>query len=125
MNARRCIFLAAVYGFLGVGFGAFGAHALRTQLSPDWLAVYHTGVEYQLVHALALLAVGVLGGTSPSPLLARAGACFALGVPLFSGSLYGLALTGNAAFGPITPIGGLLFLAGWALLAVVAVRRPA
>ncbi|GAC1629065.1 MAG: DUF423 domain-containing protein [Nevskia sp.] len=125
MNARLCLSLAAAYGFLGVAFGAFGAHALRARLSPEWLAVYRTGVEYQLYHALALLAVGVLASLRPSPLLARAGLCFSIGILLFCGSLYGLALSANAAFGPVTPIGGLLLLAGWALLGVAALRGPA
>lgn len=124
MTARLWLALAAIYGFLGVALGAFGAHALRGRLGEDLLAVYRTGVDYQLHHTLALLAVGVLAQLRPAPLLHYAGLCFALGILLFSGSLYGLALTGIRAFGPITPLGGLLFLAGWALLAAWALSPP-
>ncbi len=115
--------LGALYGFLGVAFGAFGAHALRARLSVDMLAVWKTAVEYQMFHALALLAVGLLlraGGSST--LLNVSGACFAGGVLLFSGSLYALALSGVRVLGAITPLGGLLFLIGWALLLLVALK---
>lgn len=122
MNARLWLLLGAGYGFLGVGLGAFGAHALRSRLTPEMLAVYRTGVDYQLHHALALLVVGALAAWRPAPLLHYAGLCFALGVLLFSGSLYALSTTGLRAFGPVTPLGGLLFLAGWALLALWALR---
>jgi len=122
MNARLWLGVGSGYGFLAVAFGAFGAHALRSRLSPELLAIYRTAVDYQFYHALALLAVGVLAASRPSPQLNYAGLCFATGVLLFSGSLYGLSLTGIRAFGAITPIGGLLFLVGWALLAVWALR---
>lgn len=122
MSAKLWLTLAAVYGFLGVAFGAFGAHAIKTKLSADMLAVYRTGVDYNFYHALALLAVGVLARMRPSGLLNAAGACFALGTLLFSGSLYALALSEVRALGAITPVGGLLFLAGWVLLGVWALR---
>lgn len=125
MTARLWLALAALYGFVGVALGAFGAHALRARLGADALAIYKTAVEYQFVHALALLAVGALSVLRPSPLLHYAGLCFALGILLFSGSLYGLCLTGIRAFGPVTPIGGLLFLIGWALLGLAALRGSA
>jgi len=115
-GAPLFLLLGAVYGLLGVAFGAFGAHALRSRLAPDMLAVYHTGVEYQFYHAFALLAVGVLCTVRPGPGLGVAGWCFGLGVLLFSGSLYLLALTGTRWLGAITPVGGLLFLVGWAAL---------
>ncbi len=114
--ARLFLLFGAGYGLLGVAFGAFGAHALRTRLSPDLLAVFHTGVEYQFYHAFALLAVGVLLLVKPVPALPVAGWCFALGVLLFSGSLYALALSGTRWLGAITPLGGLLFLIGWGAL---------
>ncbi len=111
------VLLGAAYGLLGVGLGAFGAHALRARLSPDQLAVWKTAVEYQMYHALALLAVGALLRLAPAPgLLRGAGLCFGGGVLLFSGSLYALSLSGVRALGAITPLGGLLLLAGWALL---------
>lgn len=116
------VVLAGLFGFLGVAFGAFGAHALKARLSVDMLAVYRTAVEYQFWHALALLAVGLLALSRPGPLANAAGWCFALGILIFSGSLYALALSGVRVLGAITPIGGLLFLAGWLLLSVHAAR---
>ena len=106
--------LAAFLGFSGVALGAFGAHGLRDRVSPAMLEVYRTGVLYQLVHALATLGVA-LGATH----LKRPGVIaglFAGGVALFSGSPYLMALTGVTALGAVTPVGGLAFLAGWALL---------
>jgi uncharacterized membrane protein YgdD (TMEM256/DUF423 family) len=122
MKARLWLVLAAVYGLLAVAFGAFGAHALKTRLGEESMAVYRTGVEYHFYHALALLAVGLWASLRPVPGLNLAGACFTLGVPLFSGSLYALALSGLRAFGAVTPFGGLLFLAGWVALAWAATR---
>jgi uncharacterized membrane protein YgdD (TMEM256/DUF423 family) len=120
--ARLFLLLGAVYGLLGVAFGAFGAHALRSRLTPEMLAVYHTGVEYQFYHAFALLAVGVLCTVRPEPGLGVAGWCFAAGVLLFSGSLYLLALSGTRWLGAITPAGGVLFLIGWGALIWAVVR---
>jgi uncharacterized membrane protein YgdD (TMEM256/DUF423 family) len=106
--------------FLSVAAGAFGAHALKSRLSSDMLSVFETGARYQAYHSLALLAVALLLRTAPSKAATAAGWCFMLGVYFFSGSLYALALSGIKLFGAITPIGGLLFLAGWACLAAVA-----
>jgi uncharacterized membrane protein YgdD (TMEM256/DUF423 family) len=117
---RLFIRLGAVAGFVGVALGAFGAHALRVRLSADHLAVFETGVRYQLVHALALVLVGVLIGRRPGRLAHAAGWCFTVGIVLFSGSLYVLVLTGTTAVGVVTPLGGLCFLAGWACLALSA-----
>lgn len=122
MNPKLMLMLGAAYGFVGVAFGAFGAHALRSRLTPDQLAVWRTGVEYQFWHALALLAVGLLALSRPGPLLNAAGWSFAIGVLLFSGSLYLLTLSGVRVLGAVTPFGGLLFLVGWALLLVHAAR---
>ncbi len=122
MTAKWMVLLGALYGFIGVAFGAFGAHALRSRLTPELLAVWRTGVEYQFWHALALIAVGLLATTRPGPLANAAGWCFAIGVLLFSGSLYALTLSGVRVLGAVTPVGGLLFLIGWALLAVHAAR---
>jgi uncharacterized membrane protein YgdD (TMEM256/DUF423 family) len=115
--------IGAVYGLLGVTLGAFGAHALKARLSAELLAVWKTAVEYQMYHALALIGLGLLlRQLGSSALLQGAGVCFTLGVLLFSGSLYVLCLSGVRAFGAITPIGGVLLLAGWALLLVAVVR---
>lgn len=122
MSAKLMVMLAGLFGFLGVGFGAFGAHALKERLTPDLLAIYRTAVEYQFWHALALMAVGLLALSRPGPLLGASGWCFAFGILLFSGSLYALALSGVRVLGAITPIGGLLFLVGWVLLSVHAAR---
>lgn len=119
---RLFIRVGAVAGFVGVALGAFGAHALRARLSADHLAVFETGVRYQLVHALALVLVGVLMTHRPSRLTTAAGWCFTVGIVLFSGSLYVLSLTGTTAVGIVTPFGGLCFLTGWACLALAEGR---
>ena len=110
------LMLAALFGFLGVALGAFGAHALRARLSPDMLRVWETAVNYQFWHALALLGVGLLVLRTQSAWLTAAGSLFALGLLLFSGSLYALALSGIRPLGAITPIGGVLLLGGWLCL---------
>lgn len=116
--------LSALYGFLGVALGAFGAHALRQRLEPDMLRVWETAVNYQFWHALALLGIGVLMLRHASGWLNASGLLFALGVLLFSGSLYALALSGIRVLGAITPIGGVLMLAGWICLFVAVLRLP-
>ena len=106
---------------LGVTLGAFGAHGLKTVLSPEAKQVYHTAVLYHLVHGLALLVVGGLSLLKPmEPLVSIAGWSFVLGMLLFSGSLYLLSVTGIAKFGFITPLGGLGLLTGWLCLAFAA-----
>jgi uncharacterized membrane protein YgdD (TMEM256/DUF423 family) len=117
--------LGAVLGALGVAAGAFGAHALKGRLTPEMLAVFETGVRYQLVHALGLLAVGWAASRWASGAVRAAGWLFVVGVFLFSGSLYVLCLTGVRALGAITPIGGVAFIAGWLLLAWGAWRGDA
>jgi uncharacterized membrane protein YgdD (TMEM256/DUF423 family) len=118
------LLIGAVLGFLGVAFGAFGAHALKKRLSVEMLTVFETGVRYQMYHALAALVVAAaIGHIGNAPLLIAAGWFFAAGVLLFSGSLYALALTNTRILGAITPLGGLLFLIGWALLGVFALAR--
>jgi uncharacterized membrane protein YgdD (TMEM256/DUF423 family) len=114
--------LGAVSAFLAVGAGAFGAHALRTRLSPDLLAVFETGARYQMYHALGLLAVAWMLTRWPGPWPPRAGWLFVAGTVLFSGSLYALALSGIRWLGAVTPLGGLAFLAGWLCLALAASR---
>ncbi len=125
MSAKLWLVVGAVYGFLGVALGAFGAHGLKARLGPDLLAVWKTGVEYQFYHALALLLVGLLArGAASSGAYHAAGLCFALGVLVFSGSLYALSLSGVRVLGAITPLGGLLFLAGWICLGLAVLRAP-
>ena len=114
--ARTFLRIGALLAFLDVAFGAFGAHALRERLSPDLLAVFETGVRYQMYHALAILIVAIVLSRSDNARAVWAGWCFLLGIVLFSGSLYVLALTGAGILGAITPLGGLLFLAGWICL---------
>ena len=114
----------AVFGFLAVALGAFGAHALRSRLSPEMLAVFETGVRYQMYHAFAVLIVAAaIGHMGRANLLVISGWSFVLGVILFSGSLYALALSGISTLGAITPLGGLLFLIGWACLALFAIAK--
>src|SRR4029077_14261745 len=118
------LLIGSVLGFLGVVFGAFGAHALRSRLSPEMLAVFETGVRYQIYHVFALLIVAAaIGQIGNARLLVLAGWFFFAGILLFSGSLYALAVTGTTILGAITPVGGLLFLIGWACLALFAAAR--
>ncbi|MEB0079261.1 DUF423 domain-containing protein [Pseudomonas sp. CCI3.2] len=119
---RGFLMLAAFFGFTGVALGAFAAHGLKNRLSAEYLAVFHTGVLYQLIHTLALLAVAVIAIQIPGRLVTWAGISFAIGILLFSGSLYALTLTGVSQLGIITPFGGLAFLIGWALLGLTAWR---
>lgn len=134
---KTYLLLAAISGFLAVALGAFGAHGLRDKLGADLLAVYQTGVQYHFYHTLALLAVALLlvaapqssslssaslsSASLPSSLLLKwSGNLFALGIVIFSGSLYVLAISGVRWLGAITPIGGAAFLAGWICLALAA-----
>ena len=110
--------LGCVSAALGIGAGAFGAHALKKLLVPEMLAVYETAVHYQMYHSFGLIAVGVVqhlfGATSRTRL---SGWCFVAGISLFSGSLYALTLTNITWLGAITPFGGVAFIAGWVFLA--------
>jgi uncharacterized membrane protein YgdD (TMEM256/DUF423 family) len=118
---RLFITLAALSGGVAVALGAFGAHALRDRLSADSLQVFQTGVTYQMYHALALLAVGILLARLSNPgeqWLSVAGWLFLAGSVLFSGSLYLLSLTGITWLGAITPLGGVAFLLAWLALAI-------
>lgn len=119
---RWFVLLGAASGFIGVAAGAFGAHALKARLSADLLATFEVGVRYQLVHALALLAVAWAATRWPGAATTAAGICFVAGTLVFSGSLYLLVLTGQRWLGAVTPIGGVLLLAGWLALAWAAWR---
>jgi uncharacterized membrane protein YgdD (TMEM256/DUF423 family) len=117
-SLRHFVLLGAINGFLAVAFGAFAAHALKDVLSSGLLDVFRTGVEYQGLHAVALLVVGLLGQNAGRVAALRlAGWAFATGILLFSGSLYLLALTDARLLGIITPFGGTAFLVGWGALA--------
>ncbi|GGU61753.1 DUF423 domain-containing protein [Pseudomonas laurentiana] len=119
---RSFLLLAAFFGFTGVALGAFAAHGLKARLSSEYLAIFQTGVTYQLIHTLALLAVALLATQLPGRLVGWAGGLFSLGIVLFSGSLYLLTLTGVGKLGIITPLGGAAFLAGWLCLGLTAWR---
>jgi uncharacterized membrane protein YgdD (TMEM256/DUF423 family) len=121
--SRLWLLAGAISAFVSVAAGAFGAHALKASLDPAALAVWETASRYQMVHALALVAVALGARTFRTRALDAAGAAFVLGTLLFSGSLYALAFTGIRGLGMITPIGGVAFLAGWACLGWAALRE--
>lgn len=110
--------LGALSGFISVAAGAFGAHALRGRLSPEYLGIFETAARYQMYHALALLAVAWAITRGAGSTAQWAGWLFLIGTVLFSGSLYALALSGTRWLGAITPLGGVAFLAGWLCLAL-------
>jgi len=123
---RRLYILGALAGFIGVALGAFAAHGLKARLEPELLAIFETGVRYQLYHAFALLAAAWGYTRWQNRWFGIAGGAFAAGILVFSGSLYLLALTGERWLGAITPLGGLAFLAGWlCLLRGASIRLPA
>lgn len=128
MNAstRSITLVAGLLGFLGVALGAFGAHALKaTLLANGQLDSWKTAVLYQLVHAVALLALASWRDANAKPCTAVA-ACWTVGVVLFSGSLYWLALGGSIKLlWPFTPLGGVALLVGWGILVFTAWKRPA
>lgn len=124
--AKVFIAIGALAGLLAVMLGAFGAHALRGQVDENLLVAFNTGAQYQMYHALALLMVGVLAKLFPGhKLLNWSGLFFVVGMLLFSGSLYALALTQIKWFGPVTPVGGLAFMVGWLLLAFATTKFKA
>ncbi|MGL5925139.1 DUF423 domain-containing protein [Chroococcidiopsis sp.] len=119
--------IAAIFGGLSVGVGAFGAHALKEKLTERSLEIFETGARYQMYHALALLIVALLikisDGQFSQPVLIAAGWNFIVGILIFSGSLYALSLTGIKVIGAITPLGGAAFIAGWGALALAALNN--
>ncbi|QQK81746.1 DUF423 domain-containing protein [Salicibibacter cibi] len=120
---KTLLVIGAIMAALAVAIGAFGAHGLEGSVSERMLENYQTGVQYHMFHALGIIAVGltaaVIGG---SALLGWAGSLMLLGIIVFSGSLYTMALTGMTWLGAITPIGGVAFIAGWILLMIAAFK---
>ena len=114
--------LGAGFALLSVAIGAFAAHALKTKLSTEMLAIFEIGARYQMYHALGLIAIAWAFSQWNSQLVLAAGWLFVAGIAIFSGSLYALSLTGIRQLGAITPIGGLAFIIGWFLLVLVALR---
>jgi len=122
-SAKIFLLLGSLAMMIAVGLGAFGAHGLKDRLAADMLAVYRTGVEYHVYHALGLLAVGMIAAHLPeSDLVKWSGWLMAAGIVLFSGSLYLLALTGTRWLGAITPVGGAAWIVAWALLAAAIIK---
>jgi uncharacterized membrane protein YgdD (TMEM256/DUF423 family) len=119
---RLFFVIGAVSACIAVAAGAFGAHALKSPLAADMLAVFEVGARYQMYHALALLACAWAVTKWPGTLVSAAGWLFILGTLLFSGSLYVLSLTGLRWLGAITPLGGIALLAGWICLAAAAIK---
>ena len=127
---RRLLAWPAAILLIAVVLGAFGAHGLKGKISPEALGQWGTGVQYQFYHGLGMLMVVALGGVLPPATVVRSIRLFGLGILLFSGSLYLLStreLTGLASvsawIGPLTPLGGLAFIAGWATVLITALRR--
>lgn len=121
--SKLILMIAAALLALAVTFGAFGAHALKTQLSAEMLQTWKTAVDYHFYHALGLLVVGVLMISFPSSALKWSAVLLAVGILLFSGSLYTMALTGIKWLGAITPVGGLSFIAGWIMLLIAVWKK--
>lgn len=120
--AKYWLLMAAIFGFLSVAIGAFGAHGLKDILDAYGKSIFDTAVLYQMFHTLALFGVGVLQISFPKSNFKLAGWSFVLGMVLFCGSLYLLSLTRLKWLGAVTPIGGIAFLVGWAALVYVAVK---
>ncbi|MBN2635418.1 MAG: DUF423 domain-containing protein [Prolixibacteraceae bacterium] len=121
--SKTILMTASIFLMLAVAIGAFGAHGLKSHLTDEMLTIYKTGVEYHFYHALGLLLIGVLAFSMPSVYFKWSAIFLSVGIVLFSGSLYALAITGIKALGAITPIGGLSFIAGWALLLISVVNH--
>jgi uncharacterized membrane protein YgdD (TMEM256/DUF423 family) len=123
MKNQTILISGAIFMALSVLLGAFGTHALKTRLTPEMMQIYQIGVEYQFYHALGLLFAGTIGFQVNSKWVNRSAMFLGIGILLFSGSLYLIALSGIKAIGAITPIGGLSFVAGWISLVVGVWKR--
>ena len=123
--ARRCLGAGAILMLLGVMLGAFGAHALQAQLTPRQLASYQTGVQYQMLHAFGLMVVAIVGQvTGVTPRLSWSARLMAAGIVFFSGSIYLMTAGAPRTLGMVAPVGGIAFMAAWALLAWHALSKP-
>jgi len=121
--SKLILMTASILLALAVAIGAFGVHGLKSHISVEMMQIYKTGVEYHFYHALGLLFIGVLSVSYPSGLLNWSAIMLAVGIILFSGSLYVLAITGINWLGVITPFGGLCFIAGWVLLFITVWKK--
>lgn len=120
MNSQKFwIIISAVSGFLGVAFGAFGAHYLKSQQSPEMLEIFKTGVFYQLIHSIVLLAISFYG----NEMYFKSNKFFLGGIIIFSFSLYFYSITSVKFYAMLTPIGGILFLTGWIFLIITALKK--
>ncbi len=119
MGNKTWIIWGGIFGFFGVALGAFGAHGLGNTLSPEMLNIYKTGVNYQIIHSIAILSLGLLGDKK----FFISAIFFSIGIVLFSFSLYIYSVTGNTFIVMITPIGGLCFLIGWLMIVVKALKK--
>ncbi|MCG3732872.1 DUF423 domain-containing protein [Vibrio cincinnatiensis] len=126
MKSKSLLIFGGLFSGVAVALGAFAAHALKSQLSTYLLSVFQTGVNYQFIHGAALLICGVLLqfplSEKARKYFSQAAICFIISIFCFSGSLYALALTGVKWFGPITPLGGVLFLFGWGIFILAAMN---
>lgn len=121
---RKWMMIGAVLTMLSVAIGAFGAHMLKESIGADAIAVYETGVQYHMIHAIGLLIIGLTAGQlGPSTKLKWAARLLFIGIIVFSGSLYVLSISGIKILGAITPIGGVAFIVGWLLLAIDVWQR--
>ncbi|MFN8219147.1 MAG: DUF423 domain-containing protein [Fimbriimonadales bacterium] len=120
---RDLVAVGALHTGLGVAFGAFAAHALRDRIAPDLLEIFKTGVLYQQIHGLALLGTAAAAEILGERKTVVVGALFQIGIFIFSGSLYALALTGTRWLGAITPLGGVAFLGAWLTMFLAALKK--
>jgi uncharacterized membrane protein YgdD (TMEM256/DUF423 family) len=118
-KSKALIIAAGILGFLGVAIGAFGAHYLSSKITSEMMNIYHTGVMYNLIHAVVILIIGL----SDKDKFYMAGVFFILGVILFSFSLYLYAITSVIAFAFITPFGGMFFLIGWLVIVIKTIKK--
>lgn len=119
LSQRLWIIVSGVMGFLSVALGAFGAHILKSDLTPDMMEIYRTGIQYQLVHSVVMLSIALSGITK----FLKAEIFFLSGIILFSFTLYIYALTGIKFFAMLTPLGGILLLSGWVILFLKAIKK--